>query len=307
MKNLFKFLVFLGLSVALAIPLMARAWSPDPRTPIEIVSPFAPGGTTYTVAVLLERHLVNKGYPAWINAKPGAGGIIATNYYINTPPAGPSLLMGLGLGMLVHPPTAAEGVKKHTVADFEPITVIGKVPSMLVTRADSPYKTLADLKAERTKPLSIGFGTTTQEIFASSIAKQIGPNVVTVLYKNTGVVIKDVVAGHIDFAVATPQGAGELLATGKLVALGTTQPKTQYLEFSPDINVLGKNFGASVSVLTAKGTHKEQLDWWTEFMRDFLATNKGELEKAGMVFTPDLFGAKAFIRDMANLDKVVNK
>lgn len=302
MKNFLYRLLIVALAV---VSTASHAWMPDKNTTIEIVSGFPAGGTNYAVAQMFSEYIrASSGQQTIISIKPGAGGVVASNYFVSKAPDGSSVMLVVGLGMLVHPTSTTDNVQRHTLADFEPITIFGKTPSLLVTRADNLTKTMEQFVSLGSTKLSIGYTTATQELIARSLSKTL-PNAVFVPYKSSGEVARDLISGSIDYAITTTSGSGQLIAAGRLAALGTTQTNGEFPEFDKKHNPLGRNFGAIVGVVLPKNTPKPITDFYVRLTKGFIDSHKDQLARIHMYLGDDEFGPKAFTADMVNLSNLI--
>lgn len=281
------------------------AWTPEKNKIVTITSAHGPGGTTHQVAVWFEQFFTSKGVNAIVDVKPGAKGQIATTHVSQQPPNGYSILMTLGLGMMVHPDDAATTAKKHSYKDFELITILGKVPSFLVTRTDNPIKTITQLTTSSRKKISIAYSTETQEILAKTLTRTLNHNVVIVPYKNNSDVMRDLLGGTIDYAISTYASAGPHIQQGKLIAIATTASGTNVLEFSTKINPLGKDFGALIGIVVPKNTPQPIIDFYVEMSKEFIIAYKPKFNEVQLKQSESLFGPKEFLKELILLESLI--
>jgi tripartite-type tricarboxylate transporter receptor subunit TctC len=294
------------LTVLLNITTSAHAeWIPDKNKTVAVISGHGPGGTTHLVATWFERFLSSKGITAFVDVKQGAKGQIATAHLSQQQPNGYSLLMTLGLGMMVHPDEAAYMSKKHSYKDFELITIVGKVPSFLVTRSDNSVKTINQLIALPRKKISIAYSTETQEILAKTLAKTLNHVVVVVPYKNNSDVTRDLLGGIIDYAISTQASTGTYIQQGKMVAIATTASGTNVPEFSSKINPLGKDFGALIGIVVPKGTPPHVINFYTDISKEFIQTHKSKFNEVYLNSSDAMFGQKEFLRELMFLESLL--
>ena len=212
--------------VALA-PMHAGAAFPD--RPVRLVVPFAPGGGTdliaRTLAVGMSREL---GQQVIIDNKPGAGTIIGTDNVAKSPPDGYAIVIAT-FAHAVNPSMVAH-LPYDTDRALTPITLIGRGPNVLVVRTDSPYRTISDLiAAARAQPgrltyASQGNGTSAHlagEMFTNLAQVQM----THVPYRGAGPAMSDLLGGQVDMIFGTAAAVSNLVATGKLRALGVTSPQ----------------------------------------------------------------------------------
>jgi tripartite-type tricarboxylate transporter receptor subunit TctC len=116
--------------------------------PIKFVVPFAAGGPVDQTARILTNELGLKlGEDIIVDDRGGAGGAIAGEFVARSAPDGKTVLFGsfgaFVLGPILKPPANYDPVKS-----FEPVMLVGKVPSLVVVNKDSGISTLADLIAK---------------------------------------------------------------------------------------------------------------------------------------------------------------
>ena len=151
-------LLFVLLTVVAAGP--AWAQEPYPTRPISIVVAFPPGGvadnTARPVAAVLERILKQ---PVTVLNKAGAAGAVGYQAAATSKPDGYTLLMALvSVSVLPEVDKLFGRPQNYTREQLTGIARINADPSMLVVRADAPWKTLKDLVEDaRKRPGEIVF------------------------------------------------------------------------------------------------------------------------------------------------------
>ena len=136
-------------TLAAASALAGPAWSDDkwPAKPIVYIVPFPAGGTTDILARLIAQKLGTVLNTAIvIENKGGAGGSVGSEVASRAAPDGYTIVGGTisshAINVSLYPKIGYDPVKS-----FEPITLIGTNPTVLVVNQASPYKTLADVIA----------------------------------------------------------------------------------------------------------------------------------------------------------------
>lgn len=225
-------------SVALAIALlMAAPWANAqsqpvdfPNRPIRIVVPFGAGSgadlSARRVAVGLARVL---GQSIVIENKPGAGGIIGTEFVAKSPPDGYTLLAGT---MSTHAINvgAYKSLPYDPVKDFAPISRTNSFPSVLVVSSSlgvSNVKELIALAKQRSQPLTAASGGpgTTPHLAAVLLGSAAGIDLLNVSYKNTNQYLPDVMAGRVDMVFGNVPSVLPHIRGGRLKALAITTPE----------------------------------------------------------------------------------
>src|SRR2546421_9699171 len=155
-----------------------------PSKPITMVVPFPPGGVAEIVgrplAAIMEKSLRQ---PIVLINRPGAGGAVGMASVAKAPPDGYTLLMGLS-SISIFPVSDRINGKEppYELKDFAPIALVTADPTVLVVRADGPYKSVKDLvAAAKGKPGKINYSSSgvygtlhvAMEIFANAAGVQL--------------------------------------------------------------------------------------------------------------------------------------
>jgi tripartite-type tricarboxylate transporter receptor subunit TctC len=219
------------LVAALAVTALAAgaAFAAFPERPVKLVVPFAPGGGTDAIARALGVGMAQAlGQSVIVENKPGAGTIIGTDLVAKSPADGYTLLVA-SFAHAVNPSLMSR-LPFDPQKAFEPVILLARGPNVLVVRAESPYKSVADvLAAARAEPgkvtyASQGNGTSAHlagEMF-SNLAKV---KMTHVAYRGAGPAMTDLLGGQVDVMFATAAAAAPHLDNGKMRALGVTTPK----------------------------------------------------------------------------------
>lgn len=195
----------MALLAAASSPLFAStAWAQGGKT-LKIIVPFGAGG----IADLTARAVAQKmaeilGQAIIIDNKPSAGGIVAGDTVAKSDPDGTTMLL-MSNGTAV-----SAGLFKNlpydTVKDFAPVSTLGFFDIALVTRSDTPFKTLADLLAfAKANPGKLNMGSinigSTQNLSAELFKSTAGIDAQIVPFNGTPAVITALRGGQIDAAV----------------------------------------------------------------------------------------------------------
>ncbi len=206
-KTLLPILSALLTTVALSFTTLAHAQTAAtfPSKPLKIIVPFGAGGiadlTARTVGAKMAEIL---GQPVVVENKPGAGGIAAGDLVAKSGPDGSTMLL------MSNATAVSENLFKtmpfDTSKDFAPVTTLGFFDIALITKADSPYKTMAELLAfAKANPGKLNVGTinigSTQNLAAELFKSTAGIEVQIVPFNGTPAVITALRGGQIDAAV----------------------------------------------------------------------------------------------------------
>jgi tripartite-type tricarboxylate transporter receptor subunit TctC len=205
------------------------AFAAFPDKPIKLVVPFAPGGGTDSIARALGMGMSRAlGQTVIVDNRPGAGTIIGSDVVAKSAPDGYSILVST-FAHAVNPSLIAK-LPYDTQKAFAPVILLARGPNVLVVRADSPYKSVADVvAAARANPGKLTYasqGNGTSAHLAGEMFTNLAKVQMThVPYKGAGPALTDLLGGQVDMMFATAAAASSQVAAGSLRALGVTTPR----------------------------------------------------------------------------------
>lgn len=206
----------------LALP--AHAQPAFPQRPIRLVVPFPPGGTTDIPARAIAAHWQAAwGQQVVVDNRGGGGGVIGTEAVFRAAPDGYTLLLGNNQTQATN--GALIPNLSYDPAGFAAITLVARVPHALVVPAASPARDVAGLVALGRQPgrglsyasASIG---SSGHLMSETFVRRNGMNATHVPYRGAAPAAQDLVAGVVDFMMATWASVSALVADGRLRALG---------------------------------------------------------------------------------------
>jgi tripartite-type tricarboxylate transporter receptor subunit TctC len=218
---------------------MASAQS-FPSKPVRIFVPYAAGGGVDILARTLGDVVSRQwGQPVVVENRPGAGGVVASQTLVTSPPDGYTLIV-VASGHATNPFLYPK-IPYDTFKDFAPISLLASSPNILLVRADSPFKTLGDMIAQaRAKPGSLSFGhagTGTSTHLAGELLKNLARiDLNAIPYKGGAPSINDLLGGQIPMSFNNgPESVGQLEA-GTVRALAvTTASRAPFLPNVPSM------------------------------------------------------------------------
>jgi tripartite-type tricarboxylate transporter receptor subunit TctC len=275
-----------------------------PSRAVHIFVPYPAGGGVDVLARTLG-DVVSKqwGQSVVVENRPGAGGLIASQALATSPPDGYTLIVvasGHATNAFLYPK-----IPYDTFKDFTPISLLASSPNVLLVRADSPFKTLADvIAAARAKPGSLSFahaGTGTSTHMAGELLKNLARiDLNAIPYKGGAPAINDLLGGQIPMSFNNgPESIGQLQA-GTVRALAvTTATRAPFLPDVPSMSETVPGYDTEVwwGLLGPAGMPPEVL---AKLSHDFVAavntdSVKERLTKLGALpigSTPQQFDAK---------------
>jgi tripartite-type tricarboxylate transporter receptor subunit TctC len=233
-KRLWMFAVAAAAGLACGV---ASAQSAFPSRPVHIFVPYAAGGGVDVLARTLGDVVSRQwGQGVVIENRPGAGGVVASQALATSPPDGYTLIVvasGHATNAFLYPKLPYD-----TFKDFTPISLLASSPNILLVRADSPFRTLADMIAQaRARPGSLAFGhagTGTSTHLAGELLKNLAKiDIQAISYKGGMPAINDLLGGQIPVSFNNgPESVGQL-AAGTVRALAVTTASRA--AFLPDV------------------------------------------------------------------------
>jgi tripartite-type tricarboxylate transporter receptor subunit TctC len=211
-----------------------------PSKPVTMVVPFPPGGVAEIVgrplALLMEKTLKQ---PVILINRPGAGGAVGMASVARGPADGYTLLMGLS-SISIFPVSDRINGKEppYELKDFAPIALVTADPTVLVVRADGPYKTVKDLvEAAKAQPGKINYSSSgvygTLHVAMEMFANAAGIKLFHIPYQGGGPALTALLAGQVEASPQGPAAAIGQIRAGKMRALATWG--TERLKLLPEI------------------------------------------------------------------------
>jgi len=268
--------MFKGLATAcVAMCLFALAghdaWS-QART-IRIVVPFPAGGSADILARLLSEHIAkNQGPTVVIENRPGGGASIAYEAVARATPDGNTLVIN-GNSIVINP--HLRKVNYDPIASFEPICYLLSSPQVIVVKADSPYKTLAQFVAgTKAAAGTLVFASvgpaTTQHIGFEQFRQLSKIDVTYVPYPGGAPAMTALLGGHVHAVLTNYSEAVEQLHAGTVRALASGSLKRiPPLPDVPTVDELGYKgynvevwFGVLAPAKTPKDSAAQLASWF---------------------------------------------
>ena len=204
--------------------LFAQAY---PSRPLRLVVPFAAGGATDLAArILAEAMARDLSSPLVVENRPGAGSTIGVGFVAKAAPDGYTLLFAGN--ELVSSPSLYRRLDYDAAADFQPVSQITRMPSLLVVPAGSPFTDARQIaEAARARPDGLSYasgGNGTLPHFCAEMFKQAagGLRILHVPYRGTPDMLSSLRSGQTAFTFATPSSAAGQIRDGALRVLATT-------------------------------------------------------------------------------------
>ena len=244
-----------------------------PKSPIQIVVPYSPGGLTdiffRTISDVLAKNI---GGTISILNKPGGGGIVGTSYVVNSKPDGYTLV-NISAETVSIAPAFTPNMPYDSDKDLTYIAKTSVVAVGVAVRNESPFKTLEDLvafaKANPWKLKAAGMGIVgTPHMIHGVFTRDAKVEVGYIPFDGGGEVVANLLGGHIDFAFPSIPPLKAQLASGKVRLLAVCSPKR--LPSFPDIPTLAEkgypksSFAVALGLGGPKGLPPAIVSKWEE-------------------------------------------
>jgi tripartite-type tricarboxylate transporter receptor subunit TctC len=290
-----------------------------PKSPIQIVIPFGPGGLTDIFWRSTSDFIANniKGTIVLVN-KPGAGGVVGTSFAVNAKPDGYTLVSANSDPLTISP-VFTPNVPYDPEKD---ITYVAKLAAMafgIAVLNESPFKTLEELVAfakanpKKLKSGVMGVGSTPHTIL-EVFNRDAKIDISYVPFDSGGETVTNLLGGHTDLAVVSLPSIKSQVLAGKARILAVCSPKR--LPDFPELPTMGEKGYKKSSIATGvglagpKGLASAIVSKWEEAIEKTLKDPKviAIIEKLGGVVVDFKSGEdykKELIADLATFREIV--
>jgi len=228
----------------------AQAW---PSKPIKVIVPFPPGGGTDLIARELSTKVaIATKWVFVVENRPGAGGNLGVDAVAKSPADGYTLVLGQTSNLAINPSLYSK-MPYDAQKDLVPIVHVADAPLVLVTNADSPFKTLADVvKAAKEKPGRINFASpgngTVAHLSSELLQKAAGIKLQHVPYKGAAQAVTDLMGGNVELYMSSVPTLLGHIKQGKLRPLAVTSSKR--VDDLPDVPTVAESGYKSFETVT---------------------------------------------------------
>src|SRR6478752_4681377 len=219
--------------IALALVAIAAAPMPDaiaqstyPDKPITMIVPFPPGGVADTVARPVAEALARELKQAVVvENRAGAGGALGIGVASRAPADGYTVLLSLSsISILPEADKILDRKPAYQLSQFKPIARFTADPTVLVVRADAPWRNFADFVADvKRNPGKYNYGSSgnygTMHVPMEMLKAQAGFRMTHIPYTGAGPAVVALLAGQVDALASGPSTVVQQIQAGKLRAL----------------------------------------------------------------------------------------
>lgn len=214
------------LACALTFPAaMASAQTPAyPSRLIQLIAQQPPGSQSEAISrVWADCASRELGQPIVTLNKPGANGVLATNF-LKSQPADGYTVMTVGMSQMTITPYIYKRLPYNPQKDFDGITVLSTSPLLLVASVPSGIKQYADIAAAAKKAGGgIDFGSpgkgSPAHLLTAGVAQQLKVESTHVPFVGEGAAVTALMGGQIQIMTVTSGTAAPLIKSGRMIPL----------------------------------------------------------------------------------------
>ena len=283
----------LAIMGALGAPAVAQDW---PTKQVNLIVPFSAGGTTDLFGRLIAQHMHAKfGQPFIVENRAGAGGNLGAAAVAKAPPDGYTFLVGTVSTHAINPFIYSR-LPYDTVKDFQPVSLIARLPNILVVHPSLPVNNVQELIAHlKANPDKLSYGSsgagTSIHLAAELFKIKTGTTMTHVPFRSSGDIMNNLTGGHINLSFDNITLAWPQVKAGRLRALAVSS--TERSAIAPDVPTVADTipgFEATSwhGVFAPAGTPKPIVDRMAAEMKRILELPevKEKLSELGAVASP---------------------
>lgn len=219
----------LAVVAALAAPSDASAQSNWPSRAVTIIVPYSAGTTPDVMARQLADQLSSRiGQPVVVEDRPGAGGLVGTEYAAGMKPDGYSIFLG-GMDTQAIIGHLYRNITIDPLTAFAGVSLLGEVDNVVSASPLLGIQSMMALIEEGQKGRSFTFATpgvgSNPHLLGELLKQRTGIDLVHVPYSQASTGYTDAMAGRVDLVISGLPPVANLLASNKLVPLVTTAAK----------------------------------------------------------------------------------
>lgn len=298
-----KIILLVVLCLCLTIPAMVAGAEKFPTKPIEVVVPFAAGGSTDVLARLVAKYAPKYfDKPLIIIDKPGGGGVTGTEGVVRSNPDGYTLYLGYGSGHdLVMP--HFQKLPYETFKDLIPVCRLSVHSIVMIIRSDAPYKTMKEFiewgKKREQVTASVSTKAGSVDITFQALGKATGLKIVSVPFRGGAESVTAIVGGQTDCGGNHPSEIISHIKAKRLIPIGVAlDSRDPAIPDVPTFKELGYpvvSAGSVKGVAAPKGTPPEVIRYLAERFKkvcedqEFIKSMK-DIGQPVMYLGPEDFG-----------------
>ena len=295
---------------------MAAAQQPYPNKPVRLIVPYATGGSTSALAVLVAKQLSDTwGQQVFVDHKGGGNTVIASDLLAKAPPDGYTLMLTSNAHVLI-PQLIATPF--DPIKDFSPVATVAVTELILLVHPSLPASNLQEFIAlAKARPGQINYASagssSATHIAGEMLATMTGIKIQHVPYKGSGPAIADLLGGQVQASFQTPIVAIPHVKSGKLKALAISgDNRIGALPQVPtfiEAGLPGFTVSTWFGIVAPAGTPTPVLDKVAQEVKKVMSNAEFKEKLAGLglepFYTPAAQFSELMKSDMARFSKVI--
>ena len=205
----------------------AQAQQNYPNKPVRILVGFLPGSTADAAGRVVGQILTERfKQSVLVDNRSGANGLVAIQTLTSSPGDGYTLLLAT-TGALTISPAVEKDLPYNSLTSFKPIALVAAFPYVIGARHDLPVNDVKGLVAySKANPGKLNFGSagnySANHLGIEWLKGLTGLDAQHVPFKGGTAALTELVAGRIDFTLASPGTAMQQVSAGKIKGLAVT-------------------------------------------------------------------------------------
>jgi len=239
-----------------------------PSRPVTVILPFSTGSASDVIArIVLERMSASVGQRFVVDNRPAAGGAVGTAAAAKATPDGYTILMGAS-GPLVVAKVLQPGLAYDAERDFQPISMYGRLPNVIVVSVKLPIKSLDELIEYLKRKPGVGYGSvgngSSQHLAGAFFEQLTGVKMTHIPYRVTSQLQSDLVAGEVPVSFQLLPNVISALKAGQVRALAVANasrlPALPEVPTAGELGVKGYESSAWFGFVAPRGTPRPIVD-----------------------------------------------
>ena len=220
-------LLLVALSIVIG-PALAAAQD-YPSRPVRLIVPFPAGGPNDVIARTLSQRMSEiLKQPIVIDNRSGQSGVVGTDDVAKAAPDGYTIAITSSGALAISP--SMEKVPYVTLTDLQPVTLVAKVPEMLVVATSVPANDLQELIAlAKSQPGKLNFASTgpggLPELAGDLFRTMAKINIVEVPYRGAAPIVTDILGQQVQLTFLDVPAVVPQVVAGKLKAIAVAAPR----------------------------------------------------------------------------------
>jgi len=277
MTQMRKVTLFLTLTLVIMLTVGGLCFGAGsfPTQPIQVIVPFSAGGATDLLARSVEKIWTKYSpQPMLVINKPGAAGIMGTEYVVRSKPDGYTLLFGYGAGAHLIVPHLQK-LPYETFKDLVPVARLSIHSIVVCVGGKTPINSMKDLiaweKAGNKVTAAVSGVGGSNDITIKAVAKRAKINITSVPFEGGAPAITALAGGHLTIGVGQPSEVMPHILAGRFKAIGVAlESRDPAMPQIPTLREQGIDvsvWGAVMGTAAPAGTPPEVIEYLSSTLK----------------------------------------